>query len=108
MLSFFAKQFVKKGWNVQKVIHVVGVDGVYDADHNILPEVTEQNWPEVQQSITATKGFDATGGMGLKIRESLDLTKLGISSLILSGNKKDNLYHALVGKHWTGTTIRPL
>lgn len=106
VLSFFAKAFVKKGWDVRQIVHVVEVDGVYDADGHVFPEVSRENWDEVKKAVTGTKGFDVTGGMLLKIQESLDLAKLGIHSKILSGMKKGNLYAALTDGDWKGTEIR--
>lgn len=105
ILSFFAKQFQKKGWQVNKIIHVVEVDGVYDLQKHLIPKITKENWQEVKKGITATKGFDVTGGMGLKVEESLALAGLGIISKIISGLKENNLYNALIGKPSIGTEI---
>ena len=105
ILSFFAQKFQKKGWKVNQIIHVVEVDGVYDLHHSIVPKITKKNWKEVKKAITATKGFDVTGGMGLKVEESLALAELGIVSKIISGLKEDNLYNALMGKLSIGTEI---
>jgi isopentenyl phosphate kinase len=106
VLAFFAAEFQKRNWNVQQIVHVTEVDGVYDADQKVIAEVTAENWPEVQKAIGGTKGFDVTGGMNLKITESLTLAKSGIASKILSGLKTNNLYNALSQKEWIGTTIR--
>ncbi|MEK7458337.1 MAG: isopentenyl phosphate kinase [Patescibacteria group bacterium] len=105
ILSFFAQKFQKKGWKVNQIIHVVEVDGVYDLQKHLIPNITKENWQEVKKAITATKGFDVTGGMGLKVEESLALAELGIASKIISGLKEDNLYNALIGKPSIGTEI---
>ncbi|HAV15537.1 MAG TPA: hypothetical protein DCX25_04365 [Candidatus Pacebacteria bacterium] len=105
VLSFFAQQFVKKGWHITGIFHIVEVDGVYDLNKRLVSRITYKNWPKIKQAITCTKGFDVTGGMGLKVEESLALAKLGIPSNILSGLVKDNVYNALVGKQWKGTEI---
>jgi isopentenyl phosphate kinase len=105
VLSFFARQFIERGWKVLSITHVVEVDGVYDLEKKVVPKITEETWKELQKAVTATKGFDVTGGMALKVRESLDLAKLGVHSCILSGLKVGNLYNALVGKEWQGTEI---
>lgn len=106
VLAFFARIFVEHGWKVEHIIHVVEVDGVYDLKKHVVPVVTEKMWGELQHAVTATKGFDVTGGMALKVRESLDLAKLGIHSRILSGLKENNLYNALIGRQWEGTEIQ--
>lgn len=105
VLAFFAAEFVKRGWNVSQIIHVVEVDGFYNAEKKVVPEITSKNWPKLQSALSDTKGFDVTGGMGLKVTESLKLAELGIKSRIVSGLKKDNVYNALVGQDWVGTTI---
>lgn len=106
VLAFFAKEFVKRGWEVSQIIHVTEVAGFYDMQGKVVECITSSNWPSVQQSLHRTKGFDVTGGMGLKVEESLGLSKNGIHSKILSGLKEDNLYNALSGKSWLGTTIQ--
>lgn len=105
VLAFFALQFQKRGWEVKQIVHVTEVDGVYDANQQVVPQVTKDNWTEVQKAIVGTRGFDVTGGMTLKITESLELAKSGISSKILSGLRAQNLYNALSGREWTGTVI---
>lgn len=105
VLAFFATEFVKRGWTVKQIIHVTEVDGFYDDQKNVVPTLTAQNWPTLSSALSQTKGFDVTGGMGLKISESLKLAELGIQSKILSGLKKGNLYNALIGNDWIGTTI---
>lgn len=105
VLSFFAQVFVKRGWKVKQILHVVEVDGVYDIHGKIVKKITQDTWEEAKKAITGTKGFDVTGGMTLKVEESLELAKLGIHSKILSGMKKDNLYNALSSNEWIGTEI---
>lgn len=105
VLAFFAEEFKKRGWNVSQIIHVTEVDGFLDQQKKVVPVITEKVWGELQSALSSTKGFDVTGGMGLKVGESLRLAKLGIHSKILSGLKKNNLYNALIGDDWIGTEI---
>lgn len=105
VLSFFAKQFVTKGWQVKQIIHVTEVDGFYDHQKQLLTQVTPAAWPALQSAVTSTKGFDVTGGMFTKIQESLQLAEQGIESAIISGLKKDNLYRVLTDQDWLGTRI---
>jgi isopentenyl phosphate kinase len=106
VLAFFAQKFQEKGWKVEQIIHVTEADGVYDLNKKLIPLLTEQNWPEVQKAITTTKGFDVTGGMGLKIMESLSLADKKIQSKIVSGLRVDNLYNVLAAKSFVGTVIQ--
>lgn len=106
VLAFFARQFEERGWEVEQIVHVTEAQGVYDGKKQVIDRITQQNWPEIQQLITRTKGFDVTGGMGLKIHESLQLASMGIQSKIISGLERDNLYHALSGNQFVGTVVQ--
>lgn len=104
-LTFFAEELMKHGWKIEKIAHVVEVDGFYDTQKKVVPEISNANWPELKKALTATKGIDVTGGMGLKVEESLSIAQQGVPSFIISGLKKDNLYNLLIGKSWLGTRI---
>jgi len=105
VLAFFARQFVKKGWQIKQIVHVTEVEGFLDTEKMLVPEITAESWPNIKHALATTKGFDVTGGMGLKIEESLALAKIGISSKIISGLVKNNLYNTLVGLETVGTRI---
>lgn len=105
VLAFFAQEFIHRGWEIEQIIHVTEVPGVLDAQGSLFSRITSTNWNEVQQAIYATKGFDVTGGMGLKVRESLELAKKGVVSKIISGLQPANLQQALLGQEWYGTEI---
>lgn len=106
VLSFFAQKFNEKGWKVKQITHVTEADGVLNGNGQLIPELSSHNWPDVQQVITHTKGFDVTGGMGMKIQESLQLAKLGIQSNIIGGLRAGNLYNALSGHDFIGTVVQ--
>jgi len=106
VLAHLADYYTRKpGFKVRRIIHVTEVDGVLDPAGALIPEVTEHNFAEISQMITAAKGFDVTGGMGHKLEESLALARQGIESFIISGLRKENLYNALSGKKWVGTRV---
>ncbi len=108
ILPFFAQQFQKNGWVVNKLIHVTSTPGVYRSleqpELGIFDLITPKNVTAVRAAIGETKGFDVTGGMGAKISESLALAQEGINTVIISGEKPQALYHALTGSP-EGTTI---
>ena len=106
VLAFLAEYFLKQGFKVGKIIHVTEVAGFLDRDNRVVPEINAQNWSKISQDLRHTKGFDVTGGMALKIEESLALAKKGIRSVIISGMQKGNLYKALNGDNCLGTVIR--
>ncbi|MBD3279263.1 MAG: hypothetical protein GF390_00965 [Candidatus Pacebacteria bacterium] len=105
ILAFLAAKFQKQHWPVKKIVHVTEVTGFLDEEKKLVSKITNKNWPQLKNALVKTKGFDVTGGMLHKIEQSLDLAQQGVGSVILSGLKKDNLYHALVGKSWIGTEI---
>ncbi len=105
VLTFFARELSAKGWKIDKIVHVVEVDGFYDENKTVVLEITGKNWPQLQKALTATRGVDVTGGMGLKVEESLAIGELGIPSFIVSGLKKDNLFGLLNNTTWLGTRI---
>lgn len=105
ILAFWAKELVKKNWLVNQIIHVAEVPGFYDLDKEVVPHISSQTWPELQHALTTTKGFDVTGGMGLKVEESLRLAQIGIESRIISGLVPDTLYKALTHQPTIGTRI---
>ena len=74
---------------VKEVIHITQVDGVLDKNRVVIPEITKDNWDEVQESIFAPKGYDVTGGMKHKIEASLKYAEKGVETRILNGEKPD-------------------
>lgn len=105
VLAFFAQEFLNRNWQVDQIIHVTEVDGVYDANKVVIPKITPYNWSNLKKFLVDTRGFDVTGGMLLKVNESLNLAQKGASSKILSGLTPNNLYNALMGNDWYGTEI---
>lgn len=83
---------------VKEVIHLTQVDGVLDSNKAVIPEITEENWKAVQESIYEPKGYDITGGMKHKIETALKYAKKGVTTRIVNGEKPDVFNQA-------GTTI---
>lgn len=105
VLTFYSHQLKERGWDVQNVIHVTDVEGVLDEHGNTIEKVSPQDLEKIGQYVGQARGFDVTGGMMLKLKQSVDLANIGITSYILSGLKKDNLYSALTANGWQGTTV---
>lgn len=105
ILGFLTEKFTEKNYIVEKIIHLTEVSGFLNQDQEVLPEITNKNWPELKKMLTKTRGADVTGGMKLKIEESLQLANdYGVSSYIIPG-KDDNLFKLLVEKQKVGTKI---
>jgi isopentenyl phosphate kinase len=99
------KEFIQHGHHIIKVVHVTEIEGFLGDNHQVIPEINSDNWPHLSKYLGKTNGFDVTGGMKLKVEESLKLAHLGVTSIILSGLKKNNLYNCLAGKKYLGTLI---
>jgi len=107
ILSFLARELLKLDYQISKIIQVGEVAGVLDKTGRVIPQLSAKNWAEHQSAITTeTKGIDVTGGMLLKVEESLALVKeTGIETWILAGLEPNNLFKSLVGDRWLGTKI---
>lgn len=106
ILAFLATYFAEKQFKVGKIIHVTEVAGFLDKDDQVMSVITAETWPQISQDLRRTRGFDVTGGMGLKVEESLALAAQGIESVIISGMEKNNLYRAITSQEIIGTMIR--
>jgi isopentenyl phosphate kinase len=104
ILGFLARELSRSGYKVTKLIQVGEVAGVLDQAGQVIPELTAANWAEHQSAVTSeTRGFDVTGGMLLKVEESLTLAQeTGIETWILAGLEPNNLLKAS-GESWLGT-----
>ena len=90
---------------IREIVYVTETNGVYGLDKKVIPQITPDNWPKIKKAVGASSGFDVTGGMKLKMEESLKLAKKGINVKIISGLQEDNLYDALIDKKWAGTLV---
>lgn len=105
VLALMATQLAEKKWSIKQIIHVTEVAGFYAQAGQVVPKITAATWPDLQRALTVTKGTDVTGGMGLKVEESLKLAQLGITSKIISGLAPGCLSSALAGQSTLGTEI---
>ncbi|MFW5703617.1 MAG: isopentenyl phosphate kinase [Patescibacteria group bacterium] len=90
-------------YTVTQIIHVGTVSGVLDGLNNVISEINQDNWPEIEQHIFQTAGYDVTGGMRHKIEESLALTQLGITTYFVN---KENLLAVVKNEGYEGTVFR--
>lgn len=102
-LGFF---FVKQGFKIDKIIQVGQTDGVYDKKGNTVPLINKDNWEETKDYLFKNKVADVSGGMKHKIENALAIARVGISTLLINGNRVNELSGALSGKNVRGTIIR--
>lgn len=105
ILSFFTEKLTEHGYRLERLIHLTEVAGFLDDKGQVVGHINQQTWPELKKHLRETQGVDVTGGMDLKIEESMALnSKFGLRTYIMSG-KSDNLYNFFTGKSWLGTEI---
>jgi isopentenyl phosphate kinase len=105
VLSFLALH-LKPNWPNITVVQATDVDGVLDENGLLVREITPKNWESIKPMVGKAKGIDMSGGMLLKVEESIALAQKGISTKIISGLHNDNLYNTLIGNDWIGTHIK--
>ena len=105
-LSYIAKYLLKRGFKINKIIEVSDTNGVNDEKGKTIPEITINSWRQQKIYISKSKVSDVTGGMSHKIEEALEISKMKIETLIINGNKKNELKNALMNKKTGGTLIK--
>lgn len=92
---------------VKRIFLLGEVDGVYDAQRQVIDRITPQNFPEIEAALAGSGGIDVTGGMETKVRDMLALTELvpGLSIRIFNGMTPGLLHEALTERAFPGTLI---
>jgi isopentenyl phosphate kinase len=93
----------------EKIVFAIDEDGLYTANPKIDTKaklIKTADLKELEQlSITLDKHADVTGGMKGKIDTIKNISKHGIDTILLNGNKPDRLYKVLVGENTVSTII---
>jgi isopentenyl phosphate kinase len=93
-----------------KRILIAGIEDGAWADYpdctQLIPEITPENWAEIEPSLGGSAATDVTGGMASKVRQMLDLAvkSPGTEIFIFNGNQPHNVESALQG-HPQGTRL---
>jgi isopentenyl phosphate kinase len=88
------------------------VDGVYSQNPKTFPsatlitEVTSKNFRSVLNASKGPSG-DATGGMGEKVRQALQMAKNGCECYIFNLRERNSLRKILQGEKMVGTRFVP-
>ena len=93
----------------EKIVFVIDEDGLYTSNPKFdkkakLIEKTSIKDLE-KYSTDLDKHADVTGGMSGKINTIKKISKLGIDTVLLNGNKADRLFEVLVGEETKKTII---
>jgi len=98
-----------KHFKPKKVIFVIDEDGIYssnpktDKNAKLLKTLSFNQLKELSTSMDAHA--DVTGGMGGKIDTIRNISKIGVDTVLLNGNKPDRLYKVLVGEETKSTIV---
>jgi len=102
-------KYLAENLNPEKVILGSDVDGIYNKDPKRYPDASIIKVVTSYHDLESTEGtqtVDVTGGMGGKLSELLELTKIGIESEIINASHDNNIKRALNGEKGIGTLIR--
>jgi len=93
----------------EKIVFVIDEDGLYSSNPKTDKNaefIEKTTIAEIEKLSTNLDGHaDVTGGMGGKINTIKNISKLGIDTILLNGNKPDRLYHVLVGENTRCTHV---
>ena len=98
-----------KYFKPEKVIFAIDEDGLYtsnpkiDKKAKLIRKTTFKKLEEL--STILDKHADVTGGMSGKINTIKSISKFGIETVLLNGNKPERLYKVLVGKEAKTTIV---
>lgn len=96
----------KKGYKISKIIQAGQTDGVYDLKKKTIPLITKKNWDKIKKFLFESKSADVTGGMDHKIVNALNITKIGINTVLINGNRINELSKAILERPVKGTVIK--
>lgn len=101
---------LSKYFKPEKVIFVLDEDGIYDSNPKLNKDaklLEKLNSEDIKKLSTDKNEYaDVTKGMEGKIDIIKKISKLGIDTILLNGNKYDRLYRTLVGKKIIGTIVK--
>ncbi|MCX6724614.1 MAG: isopentenyl phosphate kinase [Candidatus Shapirobacteria bacterium] len=104
-LNILARNFQRE-FKILRIIHCGNTDGVYNVNGQTIPVITKKSFQKFQKAIGKSSAIDVTGGMMHKVKESLEISPLGIHSFIINGGKPGNLKKAILGEGVKGTLIK--
>jgi isopentenyl phosphate kinase len=92
---------------VREVILLGEVDGVYDLDKRVIPEISPENYVSIRPALGGSEGVDVTGGMLTKVSDMLALAQSApqMKIRIINGMRADILRQTLLGEGEHGTLI---
>jgi len=92
---------------VKQIILLGEVEGVFDTDGNVIPEITPNNLSDIASALGGSRGTDVTGGMLTKVESMGNLVSdvKGLQIRIADGTQPDLLPAILLQNQPSGTLI---
>lgn len=92
---------------VSRLLLLGEVDGVYDEEERVIPQITPDNFDSIRAALGGSSGVDVTGGMLTKVQEMLRLATHPPYPVvhILNGKTPNALYEMLLAEAAHGTRI---
>jgi len=94
----------QKGFTIAEVIFAGTTDGVIGQDRKIITNIKD-DLSNINKYFFKTPGVDVSGGMKKKVEIAINLSKFGIKSYIISGQKIKDL---ILNNQSSGTQILPI
>jgi isopentenyl phosphate kinase len=104
-LKIISRELIKRDWKIIRDIQLGIEKGVLDENGKVIPLITSEKFKKLNREIGGSANQDVTGGMWHKVKESLEMAKSGIETLIACGAIKGLAYKAITGKKVSGTII---
>jgi isopentenyl phosphate kinase len=105
--------YLSRSIQPSRVLIVGLVGGVYTADPQkdenarFIPTIDVEKFTGIESYLGESYSVDVTGGMATKVKELIELAKMGVECEILSGTP-GNITKALAGQRGLGTIIKPV
>ena len=81
-----------------RILLLGNAPGVMDNQKNVIPSITPETYPHIEQHLRGSQYTDVTGGMADKVKQMIDLIQAlpGLQVWILTGRQPGNLTQALL------------
>lgn len=95
--------FLAVSLDVAEIVFGTNVSGVYSDDPHLNPEaalieeITDENYSDLNYSLSSSSHVDVTGGMRGKIEEIYRTQKRPLKGIIYDATQSENTYRALSG-----------
>jgi isopentenyl phosphate kinase len=87
--------FISPKFGIKYIVQVGVTNGVLDKSGQTIPLLTTNTFDYIKKDISVSDAVDVTGGMIHKVEESLRIAERNISTYIINGTIKNELFHLL-------------